>query len=352
MSNKTKPTVCLAMILKNEAPIIKRCLDSAKPYIDGYFIIDTGSTDDTMDIVREELADIPGTLIREPWTNFAVNRTSLVRQARDTGYDYLLLGDADMVFDGDLGDLTEDGYLIRLAGGFEYHMPYLVSNKLHWHYHGATHEFLSSDEPLVFTKHPSFIIYHLADGGTRPEKFERDRALLESELAENPNNERTVFYLAQTCKDMGDTARSIELYKRRVELGGWEEEVYWSLFQIGELTGEIEDYLRAWCFRPTRPESVHRLCRIYNEKGLHRAAYELAAGFTALDDTEDILFVERWAEQYGIPFERGVAAWWVGKHEESTETFKRLLENPELPDFYGEACRQNLVNCGVNLDDC
>ena len=345
-----KPTVCLAMILKNESQIIKRCLDSAKPYIDGYFIIDTGSTDNTMEIVAEELKDLPGTLKQEEWVDFGHNRTSLVQQAQEQGYDYLLLGDADMVFDGDLGDLTENAYLIRLSGGFEYHMPYLVSSKYHWHYHGVTHEFLGSDEPLTFEKHPTFIIHHLADGGTRPEKWTRDRELLEKEWEREPNNDRTTFYLAQTCKDMGDYERSITLYKHRVEIGGWEEEVYWSLFQIGEMTGNIEDYLRAWCYRPSRPEATHRLMRSYNEKELYRAAYvmgTLATGPWAPGPTQDILFVERWAEDYGIKFEHAVAAWWIGSQEESIAEFKELLSRDDLPDHYREACRNNLTNCGV-----
>ena len=142
-----KPSVCLTMILKNEGQIIKRCIDSAKPYIDRYYIIDTGSTDDTMEVVARELEGIPGTLKSEDWVDFGHNRTSLVQQARESGADYMLLADADMCFEGDLGDLGDPGYLIRISGGFSYHMPYLVRSDLHWHYHGVTHEFLGSDEP-------------------------------------------------------------------------------------------------------------------------------------------------------------------------------------------------------------
>ena len=341
-----QPTVCLTMILKNEGHIIKRCLDSAKPYIDRYFIIDTGSTDDTMEVVRRELAGIPGVLKEEEWVNFGHNRTSLVQQARESGADYMLLADADMTFEGDMGDLGDPGYLIRLAGGFSYFMPYLVRSDYHWHYHGVTHEFLGSDEELVFTKHPTFIIHHLADGGTRPEKFTRDRELLEAEWVREPTD-RTAFYLAQTCKDMGDTERSIELYKARVDFGGWNEEVYWALFQIGELTQDIENYLRAWCYRPSRPEAAHRLMRLYNERGLHLAAYAL--GVTALSNqpTEDVLFVERDTERYAIPFEKAIAAWWVGEQQEAIAIFQHLLTMPELPQMLRDACKNNLYNCGV-----
>ena len=149
---------------------------------------------------------------------------------------------------------------------------------------------------------------------------------------------------------MGDHKRSIELYKHRVEIGGWEEEVYWSLLQIGEMTGEIEDYLRAWCYRPSRPEAMQRLMKAYNEKELYRAAYVLGTlsdSPWAPGPTEDILFVERWAENYGIKFEHAIAAWWIGCQEESIQKFKELLTVADLPDHYREACERNLINCGA-----
>jgi glycosyltransferase involved in cell wall biosynthesis len=352
----TKPTVCLTMIVRNEGAILKRCLDSAKPWIDGYFIIDTGSTDDTMDIIRTELADYPGTLLEEEWVNFGHNRSSLVAQAREAGYDYLLLADADHVFVGEPGaldNLVAPSYLIQLTGGFEYWMPYLVRSDLHWRYHGVTHEFLTAPESFINTQLPGFTIDHRSDGGNRPEKFTQDRRLLEAEYEKNPNDDRTVFYLAQTCRDMGDIERAVELYRHRATLGGWDEEVYWALFQVGELTGEVEDYLRAWEYRPGRPEAIHRLARTYNEKGLHRSAYLIASMGRSVwypSPCGDILFLERWAEEFGIPFERSIAAWWIGHHDESIQGFRDLLACPDLPDAFREMCEHNLRACGVTQE--
>ena len=68
------PTICLNMIVKNEAHVIRRCLDSVRPFIDCWVIVDTGSTDGTQELIREVMRDIPGELRERPWKNFAHNR--------------------------------------------------------------------------------------------------------------------------------------------------------------------------------------------------------------------------------------------------------------------------------------
>ena len=58
--------VCLNMIVKNEAPVIARCLASVRPFIDYWVIVDTGSTDCTQDAIRTAMADLPGELHERP----------------------------------------------------------------------------------------------------------------------------------------------------------------------------------------------------------------------------------------------------------------------------------------------
>lgn len=50
------------MILKNDAPVIARCLASVLPLVDQWVIVDIGSTDGTQDIVRSAMQGIPGQL--------------------------------------------------------------------------------------------------------------------------------------------------------------------------------------------------------------------------------------------------------------------------------------------------
>ena len=96
-------TICLCMIVKNEAPVIRRCLDSVQPIVDYWVIVDTGSTDGAQDIIREHLRDLPGELHERPWRDFAYNRSEALALARPHA-DYSLIIDADDVLE------IADGY--------------------------------------------------------------------------------------------------------------------------------------------------------------------------------------------------------------------------------------------------
>ena len=48
------PTLCLNMIVKNESKIIERLLTSVLSIIDTFCICDTGSTDNTIDIINTD----------------------------------------------------------------------------------------------------------------------------------------------------------------------------------------------------------------------------------------------------------------------------------------------------------
>ena len=71
-------TLCLVMIVKNEAAVIARCLDSVRHLISSWVICDTGSEDSTREIIREHLRGIPGELHQDTWVHFGHNRTLAV----------------------------------------------------------------------------------------------------------------------------------------------------------------------------------------------------------------------------------------------------------------------------------
>src|SRR5215203_648287 len=264
-------TICLCIMVTNEAAVIHRCLLSVRDQIDSWVICDTGSTDGTQDHILDILDDIPGELHERAWVNFGHNRSELIRLARGKA-DYLLLLDADMTasFRGETPlDLTADSYVLRIMrnpGNFEYWMKYLVRGDRDWRYEGVTHEYLITSAPDRVERLNEIVLHHHADGGMRSDKFIRDRLLLSEELKREPSNSRAVFYLAQTYRDLGDVDMAIELYERRSAMGGWDEEVFYSLYQVGVLKAQTGDWppamvalVRAWEYRPSRLEPLYEL---------------------------------------------------------------------------------------------
>ena len=93
------PKICLNMIVKNESKIITRFFDSVLPFIDGYCICDTGSSDNTKDIIRTyfEKKELPGKIVEKDFVDFSTNRNFALQACHSMkDMDYVLLLDADM----------------------------------------------------------------------------------------------------------------------------------------------------------------------------------------------------------------------------------------------------------------
>src|SRR5215210_7335079 len=121
------------MIVRDEAEVIERCLDSVAGLIDTWTICDTGSEDGTPELIEKRLEGIPGTLHRTAWQDFGHNRSELMKLAKGTA-EYLLLIDADMTIEvrGPLPELTADAYELRHEGSLGYWIPRLVRGSLDW----------------------------------------------------------------------------------------------------------------------------------------------------------------------------------------------------------------------------
>ena len=353
-----RPTIGLAMIVRNEAAIIERCLGSVRPLIDTWTIIDTGSTDDTIAAITGALEGIPGQVISKPWRDFSSNRNELLELARPTA-DYLLLLDADMTVricaTDPLTELTAPAYDILVEAGIRYRMPYLISSAAECTYVGRTHEYLSfaSSEasPVTPVALDDIVLTHLGDGGSKSDKFQRDLALLEDDARSDPNNARTMFYLAQTRENLGDGPGAIAAYRRRIELGGWEEEIFWSMYKSacilesrGDWPSAAQMFITAWEFRPTRLEPILHLARGYRESGAFSTALMWAERGKSLTYPEgERLFVERWVYDWGFDLELAVCAWWNGQRTFAEAMWTTLLARNDLTDSARAVIEANLL---------
>jgi tetratricopeptide (TPR) repeat protein len=349
------------MIVKDEAAIIERCLEAALPWIDAYAIHDTGSSDGTPDLVRAffERHGVPGRVTHGEFHDFAQARNDSLERARETAaehyVDLLLLCDADMeliVEEPSFRDhLGADAYLVeQRALGLHYDNVRLIRASAPMRYVGVTHEHVdvgASDRVAL----RGVWFHDHAEGSSRAVKFERDLALLDAGLAAEPDNARYAFYRAQTLRDLGRERDAVAAYEHRVQMGGWEEEVWYSLLQVALLRERLADhpddvvaaFLAAFERRPARAETLVELARHLREQGRHALAHVFATRAVQLPATDDILFVL--ADCYGwrARDELAVSSYWVGEHAASAALAEALLADPDLPATERPRVEQNLA---------
>jgi tetratricopeptide (TPR) repeat protein len=354
----------LLMIVRNESGQIERALKSCLPYIDHWIIVDTGSTDNTMEIIKSTLEGIPGTLHSRPWVNFGFNRTELLRLYEATlglqdPNGFALAMDADqalMVEDENFKASIPEGkqFLIRVqsGGSYEYRMPYLIRMIKEYSYVGATHEYLTPCRASERINYDAISIMHHGDGGSKSDKLPRDRRLLEQELTTDPRNPRTHFYLAQTLNDMGHKKEAIKHYNLASEATSWHEERFMSrlrnskiYMELGEDSNAVLELLRAIDAAPHRFEPYFYLGKLLNALKLHRSAFGYLKRGSENTPHNDILFVEKWIEDYGLELELGVAHWWCNEKSKAKSIFESLLANENIPEHAKATVIGNLKLC-------
>ncbi len=336
------------MIVKNERLVIERCLDSLKSIIDYWVIVDTGSTDGTQEIIRSFMADIPGELHERPWVDFGHNRSEALKLARDKA-NYCLTIDADAVYalsnDFSWSSLNnKDCFMIPFEDqGYFYQRCQIVNNKHFWEYKGVLHEYIFSEGVYNEEEYPGIktIAYHDGARSANPNKYFDDVALLQKALQKDPTNSRHVFYLAQSCRDAGLYEKSLEYYHQRSEMGGWNEEVWYSFYQVAELLRVLEREwdliekanLVAFAYFPNRAEPLYALMTyyIYKEIDFEKAHFY---GKKAMDipfDSEH-LFIEKDIYEWQIPLEYAVCCYEIGDHKTALSIYANLLLLINLSD--------------------
>ena len=274
------------MIVKNESKIIKRLFDSIINIIDSYCICDTGSTDNTIEVIENYFNEknIPGKIIQEPFKNFAYNRTFALNAAYEMS-DYLLLLDADMILKINKFNKNKLGYfdMYRILQGndnFKYENVRIVKNNGLNKYIGVTHEYLSSTIPdsnllTSFLPEDELFIIDIGDGGTKSDKFHRDINLLTQGLIDEPENiNRYTFYLANSYKCIDNSEKAIEYYLKVLSLDSWGQEKYMSCLELYKCYDKLEK----------TKEGIYYLIKSFNyDKERVECIYNLIVHYCCLD---------------------------------------------------------------------
>ena len=318
MSNKTVKIVLNAMV-KNEAAVIERMLESVSKHIDYWVIQDNGSTDGTQDIIKNffESKNIPGILYYEPWQYPGYNRNHTLQHCLNSnhGCDYILRMDADEIlevddnFNWDTIKSQDAWNMVARSGNYDYYRMWLWKAGLPWYFaddkrHETIH--MKDNAPYSVGMLDFGFRHVLLPGGItweNPYKFFIDALELENQVVTKQNcndlyhlfyigksyNDtvnvetfpfktdhakeivrRATFYFEQYIKKHFPNYPDINFFKSRPKA----EYVYYALYLIGninETVGDIDTAVEYWTkafnFDPLRNEAILRLCEHY----LHRA---------------------------------------------------------------------------------
>lgn len=353
---------CLCAIVRNESARIERMLDSVKGVISCFVILDTGSTDDTAEKIKEwgNIHHIPGIVAYGAFVNFSQARNQALDAARSwrehettPKFDYFLLCDADMELRVEstkaFEDLTGEAYeMAQKAGSYSYNNLRLLHAESQARYIGVTHEYLSANSFGAIVG--AYFVDH-ADGANRGEKYERDIRLFEQDLKVDPDNGRTWFYLGNTYRDAGRFVDAERCYRRKLSLPTWPEENWLTQVNLAnclERQGREAEYisaaLDAYQMRPTRAEPLHALAKHYRLKGQYMLATMFADKGLSIGRPDDRLFIEDWVYEWGLREEYSIAGFYdLDTRERAFRITDGLATDPKVPEYLRRNARANMV---------
>ncbi len=335
MSEKQRDLLTLSMIVKDEARTIARTLASAKSFIDYWVIVDTGSTDGTQEIIRRELSNVPGELHEAPFVDFETTRNHALDLCGSRTECILWMDADDELVNGqalrnflarERKAPTSDAYLMRVDTVVSFNSARVLRSKGGFRFKGVVHEVLTHPQkspPTRVIEGPSIRHHPDKDAILRSHKRrERDVRLLSDALERDPKDTRSAFYLAMTYLWMGRHADAAPAFLRRIELGGWKEEVYqakYGLAQACEGKGDpwndvMALYLDAHAFAPHRAEPLYRIALHYNALGEHALCLVFARRAADLPyPAKDVHFIDAEVYAWKVSDLIGSSAFWVGE---------------------------------------
>lgn len=240
-------TLSLCMIVRNEAELLPDCLASVKDLVDEMLILDTGSTDGTI-----ELAKSFGAVVHESvWEDdFAKARNTSIQHAKG---DWILWLDADerlvpesiphlrrllkpvkkpTLYKVNIRNIKEDGRTFTLSNAHR-----LFSNHFGLQFSGRIHEQLApSASQLKGVEYDSkIVLYHLGYGftGDRKErKARRNLELLQQMVTEDPTNAYAQYKLGEQYGLLDQSGKALDHFKVALAYENFTPAMKASLFNV------------------------------------------------------------------------------------------------------------------------
>ena len=360
---KKQYRLSISQIVKNEAHVIERMLNSIKSIIDCAVFVDTGSTDGTQDVIKKwgESNNIPCFVYDRPFDNFENSRNYAMEMVKEKAdYAFWLDADETMEIDPKVFDkhkLDKDLYMFNTyIGAMKYTRNECWNTSKAFRWYGPVHEFIVCDEQGISSGLMDGIIVKVQmDGGSWkgniPDKYKKHSAILEDYIDNKDRNARWVFYTAQSYHDSASIPdnraenderlrRSLKYYKERISrTDGYEEERFYSQFRVGTIMKVLEEpwykvhqeFLKAYAMDPLRAEPIKAIVDYYLNTGEWNMAY-LYSKFGKVNFhgknpyPTRLLFVDESLYAWRFLEVHAAACFYTGRKDEASATFKELME--------------------------
>lgn len=239
-------SVTAAMIVRNEAATLARCLESICPGVDEIVVVDTGSDDDTRQIARQFTSNV----LEFRWVHdFAAARQFSFQQARG---DWLCWFDADDVVANAAAirertrrapDDVQGFYWKYVVGQDDYGNSVCelwrercVRRQAGFRWQGRVHEVLVPCSAARLERDDAITVHHRPP--TRPAlHHRRNLDILETELAATRGKPppRLLLYLGNEYADHGRHAQAIEYLEQYLAVATWDDEKYLARLRVASL---------------------------------------------------------------------------------------------------------------------
>jgi len=370
MSVTEIPRICLNMIVKDEEHCILETLGNVCKYIDYYIISDTGSTDDTKEIIEEffEEKGIKGEIHDVPWKNFGYNRSKALELCSGKA-EYAFVMDADDLVRGNLvlpEKMTADAYNFQFGGGVKYNRLQIFrvnEDKPLWRYKGVLHEhpeFIPDHNPTIEKLTGDYYIESRRLGARNKDmhKYLRDAKVLEEEYKKDQTNSRTVFYLAQSYFDANVFDKAKFYYKKRVEMPGNMEERFFAAYRMSQCTARmsqdpkelVAELIYCSHIHPLRVEPFYDIARIMNKSQNYREAFEFGKLGLSLEYHERFLFSQKVIYDFLLLKEVIEAAYNIKEYQECFNLCQILLQRSSVPDDIVSDTKNKSKLCKRKID--
>lgn len=355
---KVDSSLGVAIMCRNEKLRIGVTLSSIKNVANCIIIYDTGSTDNTIEIITEfcENNKINLYCIKGEFVDFSTSRNVMLEYAEKVPVQFILLLDVNDELKGDteLQKLitsecksTFNGYRLKQnwvsnsaePAGNEYYNTRLIKNNVGWRYHGVVHEYIHShisNSTQLDQYDITLFQDRTKDDDKTGKRFHRDKQLLYNEFKKNPKDTRTLYYLGQTCACLGQHSDAFYYMKRRSELDDFIEEKFHAYMYLGNLSlhlgynwnDRMVYYIKAYEISE-RVEPLVKIAEHYINTSCWHMAYLFIKKACQLSYPKCLLFVDKYHYTYTRWHLMGRTAYYVGEKADGMDACKKALEaNP------------------------